>query len=171
MKFNTDNKSHGIAINGTDTPWGIPNWKTSPEVLWLVAKVFLKLYMIDRREPLLYFQRILSVLPSVLIWYWTLCVHPQKPGTWKGALSLSKGKWQNCTSLGFFWQFLREWTIIWLCWLVGIRTWTTWAPTVAAVSSVANLNEAQENFCGSVGSGSTIGLSWSPSSSWMKLKL
>lgn len=33
MKFNTDNKSHGIAINGTETPRGIPNWKTSPEVL------------------------------------------------------------------------------------------------------------------------------------------
>jgi len=33
-------KSHGIAINSTETLWGIPNWKTSPEMLWLVAKIF-----------------------------------------------------------------------------------------------------------------------------------
>lgn len=86
--------------------------KTSPEVLWLVGRVFFKSYKTDRRESLLYFQRILLVLLNVLFWYWTLCVQPQKHSTWKGAFSLSKGKCQNCTSLGIF-EFLREWTIMW----------------------------------------------------------
>lgn len=70
------------------------------------GKGFFQLYKIDRIESLLYFQRILSVLPNELFWYRTLCVQPQKPGSWKGALSLSKSKWQNCTSLGIFDSFL-----------------------------------------------------------------